>query len=92
MPQGKLPPRATWVVVGHEVQPLTVMGDIREPDIQECLHIQITNTAPLREQGPSLRDCVGPVPMFYLCRACSELAAAARHVSAESLINMLSWK
>lgn len=37
MPKGKLPPRASWVVVGHEMQPLSMLGNIRKPNIQQGL-------------------------------------------------------
>lgn len=40
MPEGEFPPRVPWVVVGHEMQPLSVLRNIRESDIQQSLAIE----------------------------------------------------
>lgn len=37
MPKGQLPPRVSCAVVGHKVQPLPVVGNIRKSDIQKSL-------------------------------------------------------
>lgn len=51
VPKGKLPPRASWIVVGHEMQPLPMLGNIREPDIQEGLRSSRTQDFWNKDRG-----------------------------------------
>lgn len=61
MPQSKLSPRLPQIVVGHEVQPLPVLRDVRESNVEESLpsrHKDIGHQTRGSKSSPVTRHCV----------------------------------